>query len=912
MTALLDRDAEIDRLRALLDAARDGDGRVAVVEGPPGIGKSSLLERICDIAEGDGFLTHRAWCGEFERDHAFGVARQLFGSRVDFDVPVTDFQVFESLQWACTEITADVPLLLSIDDAHWADVGTLAWLRFLGRRLADLRVVVLLTVRSDEIASADSALRDIVAAAQHEAMLSPLSATATTAILAETLQAEPEERFAHAFHRATGGNPFLATELAREMDAAGVKPVDPEAWTIGSLRPQAIVRNIDARLRRLPSDAQALAQAAAIFGMHAEFRHAAALAGLGRDDAVDAADALHRAWIVRDVDPLSFEHSVTRDAILAELSPARLARDHKRAADALAAEGAPVDRVASHLLLSTPVGDPGTVRWLGLAADSALRRGAPSAAVTYAERALLEPPPRNERWQSLWQLGRAEILLGTATARLHVQEALDECADPSMRSRLMGDLVHATMNIGSLVEAYELLEAEIDAATDLGDEVLDLEVRLQLGAQLDHELIARARPRLARVESLSGDTPARRAVLGVAAFVRSNDGTRQEEVLRLLHAAYADGAILDDPHDDPMVLGFTSRAAINFGEVEIARAMLGSAAERVRIGGSLNANAGIAMSRSALELTVGDVDAAADAIQQCVSILEGTGLVGPIAASAALRVAIAIERGDLDGPHELLESMGLLGPIPPFGVLDQLLHHRGALRGARGELDDAIADLLELGRREAVAGTSFTVTQWRATVGPLLAHAGRGDEGRALLDEELAIARHRGAAKPLGVALRARAAVLDGDERLSALEESVAVLDPSPFRLELARSLVDLGATLRRANRRAEARPHLDRALEIAHRNGATALETRARVELDATGARPRRPVVTGPDALTASERRVAELAAAGRSNPEIARELFVSRKTVETHLGRVYQKLGISDRRRIGESLGRAVTPPA
>jgi DNA-binding CsgD family transcriptional regulator len=137
------------------------------------------------------------------------------------------------------------------------------------------------------------------------------------------------------------------------------------------------------------------------------------------------------------------------------------------------------------------------------------------------------------------------------------------------------------------------------------------------------------------------------------------------------------------------------------------------------------------------------------------------------------------------------------------------------------------------------------------------------------------------------------------------LREAVAVLAHSPARLEYARALVDLGAALRRGNSRSEARQLLRQGLELAHRCGASALVKLANEELAATGAHARTILLTGLDALTASERRVAHMAAEDLSNKEIAQALFVTVKTVEQHLSRVYRKLDISSRRQLGDALG-------
>jgi len=172
-----------------------------------------------------------------------------------------------------------------------------------------------------------------------------------------------------------------------------------------------------------------------------------------------------------------------------------------------------------------------------------------------------------------------------------------------------------------------------------------------------------------------------------------------------------------------------------------------------------------------------------------------------------------------------------------------------------------------------------------------------------LATEQLDVARKWGAATEVGAALRLLSNA-DADARLELLTESVTVLEASPSRLELARSLVDLGEALRVARRRTDAREPLHRAIELAGNCGSAALQTRAVEALEALGDRPRRHITLGAEALTASERRVADLAAAGRANREIAQELFVTPKTVENHLGRIYTKLGIAGRRDLARVL--------
>jgi DNA-binding CsgD family transcriptional regulator len=181
-----------------------------------------------------------------------------------------------------------------------------------------------------------------------------------------------------------------------------------------------------------------------------------------------------------------------------------------------------------------------------------------------------------------------------------------------------------------------------------------------------------------------------------------------------------------------------------------------------------------------------------------------------------------------------------------------------------------------------------------------------GDHDRAveLAAEDLRLARAFGAPHALGVALRAAALIQGGTRGLEQLTEAVAVLDGTGINLELARTLTEHGAALRRAGYRRDARQPLRRGLDLAARCGALALAARARDELVTAGGRPRRQPVSGAESLTASELRVARLAAQGLTNRQIAQALFVSMKTVSTHLGHVYAKLDVTDRARLAAAL--------
>ena len=231
------------------------------------------------------------------------------------------------------------------------------------------------------------------------------------------------------------------------------------------------------------------------------------------------------------------------------------------------------------------------------------------------------------------------------------------------------------------------------------------------------------------------------------------------------------------------------------------------------------------------------------------------------------------------------------------------LRVRARIRAWQGNLRGALADLERIERLAARYGfVNPGATPWRAQAALVHAALGENDQARASL-RRMPTGSRVGSQRALGTALRVRG-LLGKEQGLADLGEAVAILAAGQDRLEHIRALVDLGAVLRRAGRRAAARSPLREALDLAARGGATALASAARTELLATGARPRRDELRGRDALTASERRIAMLASEGRSNREIAQALFVTVRTVETHLTHAYLKLGIERREHLSGAL--------
>jgi DNA-binding CsgD family transcriptional regulator len=309
-----------------------------------------------------------------------------------------------------------------------------------------------------------------------------------------------------------------------------------------------------------------------------------------------------------------------------------------------------------------------------------------------------------------------------------------------------------------------------------------------------------------------------------------------------------------------------------------------------------------------LKLRLGALPEADAAARVALGVLQEGDFAPGLAFAVTVLVDVAIEAGELDEAQALIELLPQEGW--PAGVGTALIPAaRGRLRLAQGRSADALEDFQTCAAMFSpeVWGTEMRDVGYlhaRSGAAQALLRLGQREAARQEAEAELADVRAFGATRALGIALRVAGLAEGGERRLKLLGESVASLRRSRALLELAHSLTELGAALRRGGQRAASREPLAEGLELAVRCGARPLSARAREELKATGARPRREWRTGLESLTPSEQRIARLAAEGRTNREIAHELYVTLKTIEGHLSRAYTKLGIEGRTELARVL--------
>ena len=910
---LLERSGEIAVLARAVRAAGDGVGGAVLIEGPAGIGKSSLLEESVREAERAGLRVLRGRGDELVMDSSFAAVRELFWRRVraiGLDTldgaarlagPVFSAElgagdgrdrtsaVLHGLYWLTADLADEGPLVMVVDDAQWLDAASARFLAYLIPRIEALPVLLVAALRTGEPPG-----REVAAAAWTQPpirVLRPavLSAEASGQVVRGVLGPRADEELCSSCHEATQGNPFYLRELAAALAIEGGRPSVELARHVRVLGVDAIRAGV---LVRLGAACERLVEALAVLGSGASLRDIATLAGLERVTATTAADRLHEAELIAVGERLAFVHPIVGEAIASQIPPARLAAMHGAAARLLVAGGGATDRVAVHLLMAEPFGDGWVVDALRTAAQDALAQGAPEAAVSYLRRALAEPPDAADRLAVLRMLGSAEALLPAGGDFASLREALSLATDAQVRAEIAFELALALCGVFRNAEGRAVLTALLATPADLDPDTVELLETAVVFVGLDDsaaagDSIERSRPLIAR--AVGGETRDPRT-LAILAGVAAVSGETAATVVQMAERALADDRLLIDWLDAGYVTaGFAldSAEALDLA-AEIAQRGLAEAQRR----GSIPMLLQLSLLSSDIAYRAGDMATAEDYGERALDFGRELGTTG----GAMVRLpAINLERGHLERAVELIESVDVV-TAQAWGLVLQA--ERGRIRVAAGNVTGGLDDLLAAHRATVAAGLRLGVDScWVPAATEALVALGRDVEARALAEQELAEAKVFGAPGRYGAALSMCGTLDPGPAGLDRLREGVELLGRSPARLERARALVNLGVGLRARSEPMAAREPLAEALDLATRCGGWALAQRARAELVACGARPRRAVRTGPDALTPAQLRVARMAAAGMTNREIAQALFLSTKTVEGQLSQAYTRLGIRSR---------------
>ena len=933
---LVEREAPLHRLSTLARQAADGAGSCVVLEGGAGIGKTALLGELQRTAGDLGLTVLSATGADLEREHAFGVARQLLlpawrgASEVErkelldgaasLALPLLDLtydnpggagaaetqSILYGTHWLVATLAERTPLLLVVDDAHWADEPSITLLEYLARRVADMPVLLVIGRRPPgpghpTLVHTGETIR-----------LRPLSRDGIAAMAAHLTEGSEPEVVAAACHEATGGNPLYVYAVLRELRDRGLE--DRAAQVVAELGPEPVARSVDRRLNELPPAATKTAEAVAILGDDATLLDLAELAGIEASEAASSADALVRAGILAGGDRLAFAHPVVRATIVGRIGPHEQGLRHAKAASQRLKRSRDPEVVATHILRAPAGLVEGAHGVLRGAASAALSRGAPALAATFLRRAAEEPCPPDEHLETLVALADAEGRAVDPAALETLARAQAAATDPDRRAEITISRSLVLYRAGEGRLAVSELERQLQsgalspavttrvkaALLTLAD--VDLSLRPQLTAQLDgivadlraewgddaslilaHEAV---QERLRYRDSVANGDLSERALRACLQTLEQEPGAQpiHEAVLGLL-VLFLDASehlgALDELVNRALVLAAKNGNAVTYAHLGVTYTW-----SLLRQGALEDAE----------RLVLGVRDQGAPKTVWMRAWVSGLGQ----AVRAEFDPALGLD--PLGEPDELDVGENEVPPAERW-LLSVL---RGKLLLARGDLQGGLDALLAGGEGLARLGTPAGNYHWRSDAALALGRLGRVDEARRYAQEELELNTSWGAPRALGHSHRAAALLAERDEdRLDGLNEAVRLLEGVRAPLELARTLVELGAALRRMNRRADAREPLRRAIELADGCAPnTRVAAQARTELAASGGRAPKTQAGGVAALTASERRIVDLAVQGLSNPQVAQELFISRRTVESHLASAYTKLGIAGRGELGRVL--------
>ncbi|HYB24516.1 MAG TPA: LuxR C-terminal-related transcriptional regulator, partial [Solirubrobacteraceae bacterium] len=822
------------------------------------------------------------------------------------------FAVLHGLYWLAVNLAVSRPLLIAVDDAHWADESSLRWLAYMTARVEGLAVGLLVTVRPGEPAYEEPPLLTVRREATAVVRPRLLTQAAVTAIVRDRAGGAVSEEVCAAVKLVSGGNPFYVREAVRaaELEHGGLAGVDPDAVGLGGA--EAVRRHVTVRVRGLGPEALSLAHAVAVLGDGCELRHAAAVAGVEVEAALGLAAGLVRLEVLESDDPPRFLHPIVREAVEASLESDERDRAHRLAAGLLFEDGASPGRVAAHLLVLRPAGDVWVLARLREAARAAIENGAPRAAAELMARALAEPPPPEQRVECLREAARAEATAGRETACALLEQALSLTSDPRERAEIALELANVYAELFLPVEAFDVLER---ALGELGDADEALAARLESASVVaglwNPRRASRVAPVLVRLASRPPAGPAAEAFEAGRGLAMAFAGRPAGEIAPLLERALA--------RAEPRAENWTTRRMLLWmlvlvESLDAVEAALEPMLAEVHRSGSASGLVAAHSTLGFLKLRLGALPEADAATRVALRVTREGDFAPGLPLAATILADVAIEAGELDEAQELLALLPQEGWLPGLATV-LIPAARGRLRLAQGRAAEALSEFEactamfspEVWGVEVHDNVAYLIARPGAALA-LLA-LGERDRARALAQAELDDMRAAGTPRALGIASRVAGLAEGGLRGLELLRESVAVLEGPSALLERAHSLGELGAALRRAGSRADAREPLAEALELAARCGARPLAARVREELGALGVRPRREWRTGVEALTPGELRVARLAAEGQTNREIAQTLYVTLKTVEGHLARAYAKLGIAGRAGLTDALAEEKT---
>jgi DNA-binding CsgD family transcriptional regulator len=898
------RTVEFEVLKAELAATRAGSSRVVLIEGPTGIGKSALIEHL--LVDEPDLTVLRASGERWEAFVAFGVIDQLMRSTKisrarlladrERSLPAEEpVAVGQRVLLAVEDLEATSPVVLVVDDAHWADLDSLRTLLFVTRRLVDVRVLTLLAQRTENDQHLPEGLRRLAGGRTGSTVeLAPLAVSDIPKLAGLLGVPGMSGRAARKLYEHTNGNPLYITSLLSEV------PKDRwKSWEPALPAPRSFAARVVHRMEACSAEAHRLVEAAAVLDAHGTLSNLADLAGV--DEVMPALEEAIELNLLRlgdgesELEEVSFVHPLIRAAVYGRLGRGRLVVLHLAAARLVDDEAAAL----RHRVIAATRPDPELVAKLSVFARNRAAVGAWATAASALLEAARLSGGREERGQLLLKAVDAMIGAGDLEqAEAFAEEVVGFQPDAVSRAT-MGYL--AVLR-GRLVEADKLLHAAWEGADPEGDPGVAAMVcqllALHSVGRLQGADVAKWSRRA--IGMSSPEDPVRveaEALLGLGLGLQGDlaDGLRSSESVLVEHSQ------MKPPPQDDRVRMATGWLRLVDDDIVGARAILAPTAATSVSAGSVRIAAWSDVWLAHTDFALGAWDDAVAPASRAVSLLQESGheWLRPLAHLAAILVPAA--RGMWTTAEEHAQSavahrgdyelMQVAAGLAQAHLARARADHEGVLR--------ALEPVVDLPSREGVDESGFW--PWQDLYGDALVSAGRLEEAEGFLGvHEEAASRHgRRSMKARLARVRGRLAAARGDFAAAdkAFQRGLTEITelPLPFQRALLESAY--GQVLRRAGQRRAAAHQLQGARDRFNRLMAVPYLDRCDRELAACGLAPAKRSTFDPSRLTAQESAVARLVAMGMGNRQVASELFISIKTVQFHLTHIYAKLNVNSR---------------
>ena len=938
---LVGRSVETETLLGLLDRAQDGLGATAFIQGEAGIGKTLLLDMVSDRARARGFQVLQGTSSELERDRPFGalaqafeighrspdperaeIARLLFeegaegGPHAPGPVEVR-FRLVEAFVSLAERLALAGPVLVTVEDLHWADPSTLLALDHLGRRLADVPLVLLGTLRPSSPSTELARVVDgLVGRGGPLLVLGPLDEAAVAALVEEIAGARPGPGLLGTTAGAAG-NPLLVKELVRALGAEGALRLAGGVADVGErVIPPSFRFLVLRQLSTLAEPTLHVLRVASVLGTSFSVGDLATVLGRPAAQLLQPVDEALRAGILGEAgEHLAFRHELVREAVYLDLLPAVRRGLHLQAGRSLAAGGGPALQVAAHLSRGAAPGDVDAAGWLWRAAREAAPR-APAVAVELLERTLgLIPATYPHRDAVAAELVEALLWSGQLTAAVtRVHELLARDTDSRRKNAVRLSLLRALLFGGWVAEASQEIQPALDSFEGDDRERLALDIQAALVRLFSGDAAAAregAEDALAQAEWLRDDPLRQQAysVIGLAAFLvgaipQAIDAIRRglEQAGPLSIASY----------------GFEPHFFLGTALIEVDR--LADADQVLREGQRIAEELGLAWQSSHYHSQIGLLQRMAagrwdDAIAELETALvawQETGV--PATFAQALMAVIAVHRGSLEvAAGYVARAEQDVASGARFGV-DVAMWASALLKEANGDGLGALSTLEAAWQLNRLLGFRSQYVRLGVDLTRLAMAADRSELATSVAAAMEEAATLNQAPSWKGAALVCRG-LADGEAH--ALRMAVQSYRDSPRPAELAWACLEAGLGLATTGNREEGIVLLEEALEGCAKLGAHRDVARAEAALRGLGVRrgrrgPRRRPSAGWESLTPTELAIVQLVVEGLTNAQIGQRLFISPRTVESHLTHVFSKVSVSSKLQLAAEAARRLTAQA